>query len=225
MTAQNGDRVLYERLETPRPTPKITLKRNWQSGSKSSSRSSPISPSIWKQRATWERKAEVQDDSKHIAEADQVPGNQEQRTSQISVDTGLSNQEVSTNALVKNEAVKKELTDTNTKALKESKWVQIKFCIRGDLVKEKMVFSQESSQAFFEMGNVELIDLTTSMTNAHYANTTFSKGQFFADAGKHIRPDLDMMRRNRAAFEVLTAPCFRMSAINAGRYKRGPNWK
>ena len=31
MTAQNGDRVLFERLATPRPAPKVTLKRNWQS--------------------------------------------------------------------------------------------------------------------------------------------------------------------------------------------------
>ena len=54
VTAQDGDRVLFERLATPRPAPKVTLKR------------------IWKQRATWERKAEVQDDSKHIAEADQA---------------------------------------------------------------------------------------------------------------------------------------------------------
>ena len=32
-------------------------------------------PSLWKQRATWESKAEVQDDSKHITEAGHVPGN------------------------------------------------------------------------------------------------------------------------------------------------------
>ena len=31
VTSQNGDRVLFERLETPRPTPKVTLKQNWQS--------------------------------------------------------------------------------------------------------------------------------------------------------------------------------------------------
>ena len=62
-------------------------------------------PCIWKQKATWESKAEVQDDSKHIAEADEVPGNQE----------------VNTNALVKNEAVKEELKDTNTKAIERIK--------------------------------------------------------------------------------------------------------
>ena len=29
--AQNGDRVLFERLGSPKPAPKVTLKRNWQS--------------------------------------------------------------------------------------------------------------------------------------------------------------------------------------------------
>ena len=38
-----------------------------------------------------------------------------------------------------------------------------KIYIREDLPKKKMVFSQESSQAIFDMGNVELIELKTSM--------------------------------------------------------------
>ena len=29
MISQNGDRVLFERLATPRPAPKVTLKSNW----------------------------------------------------------------------------------------------------------------------------------------------------------------------------------------------------
>ena len=36
------------------------------------------------------------------------------------------------------------------------------------------------------------------------------------------RPDLDMVRRIKAAFEVLKAPCFRTSAMNARGCKRGP---
>ena len=39
----------------------------------------------------------------------------------------------------------------------------------------------------------------------------------------HIRPDLDMMRRIKAAFEVLKAKCFRTSSIDAKGYKHGPN--
>ena len=51
----------------------------------------------------------------------------------MSVDTHLSNQEVNTNALVKNEAVKEELTDTNTKAIERIKIGSNKICIRADL--------------------------------------------------------------------------------------------
>ena len=81
----------------------------------------------------------------------------------MSVDTHLSDQEVSTNALVKNEAVKEELTDTNSKAIERIKIGSIKICTREDLAKEKMAFSQEYRQTIFEMGNVELIELKTSM--------------------------------------------------------------
>ena len=69
--------------------------------------------------------------------------------------------------------------------------------MREDLAKEKMVFSQESSQAFFEMGNVELIELKTSSQ--------------------------EMIRRIKAAFEIFKAPYFRTSVVTAGVNKHGPN--
>ena len=37
-----------------------------------------------------------------------------------------------------------------------------KTCIREDLAKDNMVFSEESSRAIFEMGNVELVELKKS---------------------------------------------------------------
>ena len=41
-----------------------------------------------------------------------------------------------------------------------------KISIRNDLAQDKMIFSEESSRAIFEMGNVELIELNkTSETN------------------------------------------------------------
>ena len=83
----------------------------------------------------------MQDDSKHVAEADRVLGNRKQFTSQTNADTHLSDKEVSTNALVKSN----------------------KFCIREDLAKEKMVFSQESSQAVFETDTLGLIEVKTTM--------------------------------------------------------------
>ena len=81
----------------------------------------------------------------------------------MDLDTHLSGKEVSIDAFSNNEAVKEDLTDTRTKAIERIKIVFFKICIREDLAKEKMVFSQKSSEAIFEMGNVELIEFKTSM--------------------------------------------------------------
>ena len=84
VTAQTGDRVIFERLATPRPAPKVTLNSNWQSQQEQQEQQpqQPISNTevtrLWKQRATWESQAEVKDDSKHITEADHAPGNRMQ---------------------------------------------------------------------------------------------------------------------------------------------------
>ena len=94
-----------------------------------------------------------------------------------------------------------------------------KICIREDLAKEKMVFSQESSQAIFEMGDVELIELKTSVFQCPSCVHNVFKGTLLCRCGKHIRPDLGMMRRIKAALEVLQAPCFRTSSINARGYE------
>ena len=75
-----------------------------------------------------------------------------QSTSQMDMDTHLSGKEVSTDTFSKNEAPKEELTDTNTKIIERIKIDSNSICIREDLTKEKMMFSQESSEAIFEMG-------------------------------------------------------------------------
>ena len=93
VAAQDGDRVLFGQLATPRPAPKVTLKSGIGKArsSNSSSQQQPIShtdvPSLWKERTTWESKAEVQDDSKHIKEADQATRNLGHTASDIIVDT------------------------------------------------------------------------------------------------------------------------------------------
>ena len=70
------------------------------------------------------------------------PRKLEHTTSEINVETHLSDKAVSTDALVKNETVKEELTDTNTKAIERIKIGSIKICVREDLAKEKVVLSQ-----------------------------------------------------------------------------------
>ena len=64
-------------------------------------------------------------------------------------------------AFLENEVVEED-SHRIQKSLKGSQIGSNKICLREDLAKEKVVFSQESSQAIFEMGNVELIELKTS---------------------------------------------------------------
>ena len=197
VTAQNGDRVFFERLATP-------TKRNWQSQQQQQEQQPPISntdvPSIWKQGATWESLADVQDDSKHIVEADPVLGNREQTTSQMNVDTHLSDKEVSTNALVKNEAVKEELTDTNTKALKKTKLVQIKFVFAKIWRRRRWCLAKNPAKLFSRWLMWSSLSWRHPWFNSHPAYTTFFTGTILSRCGKHIRPDLAMMRRIKICF-------------------------
>ena len=73
VTAQNGDRVIFERLATPRPVPKVTLKRDWQS----------LLLVASGKHVTWENKAGVRDSSKRAV-------------SKVDFGTHLSRQEVIT---------------------------------------------------------------------------------------------------------------------------------
>ena len=62
--SQNGDRVIFERLATPRPAPKVTLKSNWltQQQQQQQSQQPTLKGGVncsWKQHATGESKAGV----------------------------------------------------------------------------------------------------------------------------------------------------------------------
>ena len=94
----------------------------------------------------------------HSTETDLDTKKLEHTTSNMDVDSRLGDKEVSTNALLKNEAVTEEITETNTKAIELIKSGSNKNCIREDLAKQKMMFSQETSKATVEVGNVELIE-------------------------------------------------------------------
>ena len=69
----------------------------------------------------------------------------------MDVGTDLSGQEVASDALLKNEA--------NGQEIYRAKIGSNEISTRDDPAKEKMIFSEESSRAIFEMGNVELIEL------------------------------------------------------------------
>ena len=201
MTSQNGDQVNFERLETPRQAPKVTLKKNWQSQQQEQhSTSSTDAPSLWKQGTNRENQAGAQDVMDHSTEADVATRKLEHTTSNTDVDTHLGNKEVSTNAFSESEAVKEEIAETNTKAIERIRIGSNKICIRENVAKENMMFSQESSQAIFEMGNEELIELKTSRIQCPSCLHYVFKGTIICSFGKYIRPDQELIRRIKAAF-------------------------
>ena len=124
----------------------------------------------------------------------------------MDVDTLLGDKQIGTDAFLQNEAVKEEITETNTAAIERFNIGSNKMCIREDLAKEKMTFSKESSQAVFEMGNVELIELKTSRIQCPSCLHCVFRGTIICACGKHMRPDQEMIRRIKAAFEILKAP-------------------
>ena len=153
VTSQDGDRVLFERLGTPIRAPKVTLKRNWQSQQQQPTSDTDV-PSFWKQETKREDEAGVQDGSDHSTEVDLAHWKMRHTTSNMDVDTHLGGREVNPDVFpddgAKNQIIERIKIGSN------------KICMREDLAKEKMVFSQESSHAIIEMGNVELIEFKTS---------------------------------------------------------------
>ena len=115
--------------------------------------------------------------------------------------------------------VKDELTDTNTKAIERIKIGSNKICIREDLAMEKMVLSKESSQAIFNMGNVELKKTTIQCPSCIHC---VCEGTFLCNCGKLLQLDSDTINRIKEAFKILKAP-FRASPISTRGAKCGPN--
>ena len=83
----------------------------------------------------------------------------------MDVGTHLSGQEVATDALLKNEAKTQEIERVTIGSNK--------ICIRENPAQDKMLFSEESSRAIFEMDNAELIELRNDRFNVHHVCITY----------------------------------------------------
>ena len=124
-------------------------------------------------------------DTKHATEVERATRQLVLPTSEAEAETQLT--------------VKEELTDTNTKEIGRINIGSNKTCIREDLAKEKMVFSRESSQTIFKMGDVELIELKKSTIQCPSCLHCVFEGTFLCNCGEE-------------AFEILKAP-FRASTV------------
>ena len=110
--------------------------------------------------------------------------------------------------------------EANTEVMERINIGSNKICIRSDLTKKNMMFSQESCQAIVEMGNVELIELKNFRVQCPSCLHHTFEGTIFS-CGKHINPNKEMIQRIRKAFEVLKMPFFRASHPNSRGYKHG----
>ena len=149
---------------------------------------------------TFESKARVRDETKNATEVGIAAGNRERTASKVDVGTHLSEQEVVTDALLKNEA--------NAQEIERVKIGSNKICIREDPAKDKMVFSEESSRVIFEMGNVELIELKNLRLDVHHVCITCLRVHFSL--------------WTKEAFEALEAPHCRTSSIATRGGRCGP---
>ena len=150
VASQNGERVLFERLETPRLVPKVKLEKNWQSQQQHSSSCTDV-PGLVKTMVVKEHWTGAQDGSKFSTEVKTSSGKLGQIASDMETDTVLKKEDI-TDMVSQVEAVKEE---AHTEVMERSNIGSNKICILSDLAKKNMMFSQESCQAIIEMGNVE----------------------------------------------------------------------
>ena len=143
---------------------------------------------------TWESKAGVRDETKNATGVEIASRKLVRTVSKVDVAAHLSELEVIRDVLSNNEA--------NTQELERVKIGSNKICFREDLAKEKMVFSKESSRAVFEMGNVKLIELKSSIqcpSCLHYV----LEGTLLCKWSNLMRPGQDVMNWIKEPFEIL----------------------
>ena len=85
--SQSGDRLIFERLATPRPAPKVTLEGNWLTQQQQQQPQQPTLKegvnSIPKEIATWESNARVRDGWKNGTEVELAAGNSKRTDSKV----------------------------------------------------------------------------------------------------------------------------------------------
>ena len=147
-------------------------------------------------------RAGVRNDTKHATAVERASRKLVQATSEADADIHLTEKEALTDAFSNNEA--------STQEIERIKIGSNRNCIREDLAKVEMVLSKESSRAIFEMGNVELIELKTSMIQCPSCLHNVFEGTLLCICGKLIKPNQDAIHRIKEALKILKStflPC------------------
>ena len=96
---------------------------------------------------------------------------------------------------------------------------------RNELSKGNMIFSEESSRAIHEMGNMELIELRQTLATIQCPSCLkhVPEGLNMCQCGVWLRPNQSTMDRIRTAFAALKTPCYSASVIISRGRKSGHN--
>ena len=194
------------------PAPNVTLKSNWLV-QQQPVRSEGVH-STSKEIAKWKSRTGTRDETTDATGVDMGPGNSWRTTSKVDVDLDLKVQEVAQNALGQDEANTQETNRVNMGPNKIS--------IRNYLAKDDMIFSEESSRAIFEMGNVELIESKKTSDTDQFPSCLkyVFEGTIVREC---VRPNKSTMVRIREAFEALKAPYCRTAPVISRGNECGPN--
>ena len=91
--------------------------------------------------------------------------------------------------------------------------------------KSKMIFSEESSRAIYEMGNMELIEQRQTSATVQCLSSLkhVPEGLNMCRCGVRLRPNRSTMDRIRTAFAALKTPYDRTTVILSRGRKSGHN--
>ena len=171
--SQNWDRVIFERVATPRPAPKVTLKSNWLT--KQKQQQQPQQPTLEEGV-----KAGVRDDTK------KRHGSGSRAISKVDVGTHLIEHQVITDAFSNHEA--------NAQEFERVKIGSNKMCVREDLPKKRWCSAKNLAVPFSKWAMWSSIQCQSCL---HYV---FER-TLIRKCGKLIQPDQDVMNRIKDAFE------------------------
>ena len=149
--SESGDRVLFERLSTLMPAPKVMLKSNWLMQQQQLIRNEGVN-SASKGVAKWESQLRIRDRTEDVRGGTRnSPGKSVQdlepkveQKSDVDIDLGVQ-------GVAQDTILQEEMREINQRV---NKVKANKISIRNDMAKDEMIFSEESSRAIYEMGNM-----------------------------------------------------------------------
>ena len=210
VTAKNGERTLFERLSTPRPAAKITLRSTWQVQQQHQQQQ----PAPTRLRRLGENRVEGDPQSNVKQEAD---SSRTEITTSVFNEIDLHVDGIPQEAILNDEIQMKDIKETLQKLQIGSQMQSM----RHDLNKEDMIFCKESSKAIYEMGNVELIELrqTTSTVQCRPCWKHIPEGVLQCLCGNWLKPDEHRVNQIKLRFAELVRPYYRV-LINKSRGRR-----